>query len=130
MCGAPARPKMMVAHIQATVAAYYRIKVQYMWSAQRSRDVARPRQLAMYLCRDLTPLSLPSIGKRFGDRDHTTVLHAIRTIDRLSAADLELAEDVAILRERLIGEREAEPDPIACTQDAAIAAYSEMVAAE
>jgi chromosomal replication initiator protein len=129
MCGAPARPKMMVAHIQATVAAYYRIKVQYMWSAQRTRDVARPRQLAMYLCRELTPMSLPSIGKRFGDRDHTTVLHAVRKIDQLCEVDFEIAEDVTILRERLMGEIESEPNPIEATQAAAIAAYEEMAAA-
>jgi chromosomal replication initiator protein len=129
MCGAPARPKMMVAHIQATVAAYYRIKVQYMWSAQRTRDVARPRQLAMYLCRELTPMSLPSIGKRFGDRDHTTVLHAVRKIDQLCEVDFEIAEDVTILRERLMGEIESEPNPIEATQAAATAAYEEMAAA-
>jgi chromosomal replication initiator protein len=111
---------MMIAHIQATVAAYYRIKVQYMWSDQRGRDVAWPRQVAMYLSRELTPLSLPAIGKRFGGRDHTTVLYAIRIIDQRMKDDGELEEDINILRERLCAEREAADDPF--VEDAALAA--------
>lgn len=118
MCGAPARPKMMVAHIQATVAAYYGIKVQYMWSEQRGRDIAWPRQVAMYLSREMTPMSLPSIGKRFGGRDHTTVMYGISAVERRMGLDCELEEDIGILRERLTAEQEAESDPIAGTADA------------
>jgi hypothetical protein len=101
MCGAPARPKMLVAHIQSVVASYYRIKVNYMWSAQRSRDVAWPRQVAMFLSRELTPLSLPAIGRRFGKRDHTTVMYAVDKVQRRMADDHELYLDIQVLRERL-----------------------------
>jgi chromosomal replication initiator protein len=106
MCGAPARPKMLVAHIQSVVASYYRIRVNYMWSAQRSRDVARPRQIAMFLSRELTPQSLPEIGRRFGRRDHTTVMYAIARVEQLIEEDHEIALDVAVLRERLTADAE------------------------
>jgi chromosomal replication initiator protein len=74
-----------------------------MWSARRDRGVARPRQVAMYLARELTPMSLPCIGRLFGKRDHTTVIHAIKTVERLIATDTEFAADVAVLREELAG---------------------------
>ncbi|MGH6980494.1 MAG: helix-turn-helix domain-containing protein, partial [Stellaceae bacterium] len=77
-------------------------------SARRAREIARPRQVAMYLCKMLTPRSLPEIGKKFGGRDHTTVIHAIRRIEELSVADKTLAEDVAILTRMLqTGEKPA-----------------------
>jgi chromosomal replication initiator protein len=96
---------MLVAHIQAVVASYYRIGHNYMWSAQRGRDVAWPRQVAMYLSRELTPLSLPSIGKRF-HRDHTTVMYAIKAVEQRMRDDLELADDIAVLRERLSADQD------------------------
>jgi chromosomal replication initiator protein len=105
MCGAPARPKMLVAHIQAVVASFYGIKVDYMWSAQRSKDIAHPRQVAMFLSRELTPMSLPQIGRRFGKRDHTTVMYAIRITEQRAMFDRELLEDIRILRERLTADQ-------------------------
>jgi chromosomal replication initiator protein len=74
-----------------------------MHSARRARAVARPRQVAMYLAKQLTPRSLPEIGRKFGNRDHTTVMHAIRRIDELRAVDAVLNEDVETLRRVLQG---------------------------
>ena len=72
-----------------------------MHSARRSRAVARPRQVAMYLSKQLTARSLPEIGRKFGGRDHTTVMHAVRKVDELSQADVSFAEDVELLRRML-----------------------------
>ena len=66
-------------------------------SARRAREVARPRQIAMYLAKQLTPRSLPEIGRRFGGRDHTTVIHAVRQIERLRGEDSEIDNDVRTL---------------------------------
>ena len=68
-----------------------------MVSARRAREVARPRQIAMYLAKQLTPRSLPEIGRRFGGRDHTTVIHAVRQIERLRGEDSEIDNDVRAL---------------------------------
>ena len=95
------RPRLTVARIQEVVARYYCIQSTEMTSARRARLVARPRQVAMYLTRELTPKSLPDIGRRFGGRDHTTVIHAMKTIERLKQIDGELADDIDTLRERL-----------------------------
>ncbi len=85
--GGAARPsrrrssrQVCVENIQKTVADYFKIKVSDMHSKKRNRNVARPRQVAMALAKELTQMSLPEIGEAFGDRDHTTVLHACRTI--------------------------------------------------
>ena len=75
------------AEVQKKVAAHYSIKLNDMVSHRRAREVARPRQVAMYLAKQLTSRSLPEIGKRFGDRDHTTVLHAVRRIEELRSTD-------------------------------------------
>jgi len=72
-----------------------------MTSARRAREVARPRQIAMYLAKQLTPRSLPEIGRRFGGRDHTTVIHAVRQIEKLRMADAELDADVRLLLRQL-----------------------------
>ena len=80
-------------NIQKTVAEYYKIKVADLLSARRSRSVARPRQMAMALSKELTNHSLPEIGDAFGGRDHTTVLHACRKIKALIASDADAAED-------------------------------------
>lgn len=104
LCGAPSRPGPplgIVVDIQTTVAAYYRIPRLSMVSNRRSRAIARPRQIAMYLARELTPQSLPAIGYRFGGRDHTTVMHAIKQVEHLIATDGDYAHDVAELRARL-----------------------------
>ena len=74
-----------------------------MSSPRRARSVARPRQVAMYLAKQLTTLSLPQIGKRFGNRYHTTVMHAVRKIEELKISDLSIAEDVELLKRQLQG---------------------------
>lgn len=97
----PSKKRILIATIQAEVAHYFGIPVAEMRSARRFRDVARPRQIAMYLAKQLTPQSLPEIGRRFGNRDHTTVIHAIRQVEHLRAIDPELNEDVEALLEAL-----------------------------
>ncbi len=72
-----------------------------MHSARRARAVARPRQVAMYLAKQLTSRSLPEIGRKFGGRDHTTVMHALRKIDELRQQDIALSEDIELLRRML-----------------------------
>jgi len=84
-------------NILKTVAEYYKIKVADLLSKRRNRSVARPRQLAMALCKELTNHSLPEIGDAFGGRDHTTVLHACRTIKSLRGTDPDMAEDFSNL---------------------------------
>ncbi|HXQ50224.1 MAG TPA: chromosomal replication initiator protein DnaA [Stellaceae bacterium] len=93
--------RVTIDEIQKRVAEHYNIKFSDMHSARRARAVARPRQVAMYLCKHLTPRSLPEIGRKFGGRDHTTVMHAVRRIEELRAADRALAEDVELLRRML-----------------------------
>lgn len=83
-----------IENIQKTVADYYKIKVSEMYSKKRSRNVARPRQIAMALAKELTQLSLPDIGDAFGGRDHTTVLHACRKIASLKATNSDITRDI------------------------------------
>ena len=78
--------RISIDEIQTQVADHYRIRKAEMTSARRAREVARPRQVAMYLSKQLTPRSLPDIGRRFGGRDHTTVIHAVQQIEKLRAA--------------------------------------------
>ena len=93
--------KATIEEIQKRVAEHYNIKISEMHSARRSRAVARPRQVAMYLSKQLTARSLPEIGRKFGGRDHTTVMHAVRKIDELRQTDQGFAEDVELLRRML-----------------------------
>ena len=93
--------RLTIDEIQKAVATHFNIKVADMHSARRSRSVARPRQVAMYLAKQLTPRSLPEIGRMFGGRDHTTVIHAVRKVEELIAADPAIAEDVDLLRRTL-----------------------------
>ena len=93
--------RITVEDIQKQVAQHYNIKVSDMHSARRSRSVARPRQVAMYLAKKFTTKSLPDIGRRFGGKDHTTVMHAVRKIEELRGADPNFAEDVDLLRRML-----------------------------
>ncbi|MDA8092916.1 MAG: chromosomal replication initiator protein DnaA [Betaproteobacteria bacterium] len=86
-----------IENIQKTVADYYKIKVAEMYSKKRSRNIARPRQMAMALAKELTQHSLPDIGDAFGGRDHTTVLHACRKISELKKDDPGTAKDFALL---------------------------------
>ncbi|HEX2803518.1 MAG TPA: chromosomal replication initiator protein DnaA [Sphingomicrobium sp.] len=95
--------RISIDEIQTQVAEHYRIRKAEMTSARRAREVARPRQVAMYLSKQLTPKSLPDIGRRFGGRDHTTVIHAVRQIEKLRAADSELDADIRLLTRQLEG---------------------------
>jgi len=89
--------QISIENIQKTVADYYKIRVSDMHSKKRTRAVARPRQVAMALAKELTQLSLPEIGSNFGGRDHTTVLHACRQITKLRDSVPEINRDVAFL---------------------------------
>ena len=95
--------RVTIDEIQRRVSDHYRIRQAEMSSARRAREVARPRQVAMYLAKQLTPRSLPEIGRRFGGRDHTTVIHAVRQIEKLRQADAELDADVRLLIRQLEG---------------------------
>lgn len=95
--------QITVENIQKTVADYFKIKVSDLFSKKRTRQIARPRQVAMWLAKNLTSQSYPSIGEAFGGRDHTTVLHAVRTIESLKAKDNELNHDVHVLLQVLKG---------------------------
>ena len=90
--------RITIDEIQRKVAEHYGIKLAEMHSARRARDVARPRQVAMYLAKQLTPRSLPEIGRKFGGRDHTTVIHAVKKIEELLGNDTSLNEDVQVLK--------------------------------
>lgn len=89
--------QVSIENIQRTVADYYKIKVSEMYSKKRTRNVARPRQVAMALAKELTQMSLPDIGEAFGGRDHTTVLHACRKIAQLRSTSNEMTTDIASL---------------------------------
>ena len=93
--------RISIDEIQTRVSDHYRIRKAEMTSARRAREVARPRQVAMYLSKQLTPRSLPEIGRRFGGRDHTTVIHAVRQIEKLRAQDEELDADIRLLTRQL-----------------------------
>lgn len=95
--------QVSIDNIQKTVADYFKIKVADMFSKKRTRNVARPRQMAMYLARELTDLSFPEIGQSFGGRDHTTVLHACAKIEELKATDQTLRRDYNLLIQVLTG---------------------------
>ncbi|WP_159996122.1 chromosomal replication initiator protein DnaA [Roseomonas sp. 18066] len=93
--------RVTIEEIQRKVAEHYNIRLTDMSSARRARNVARPRQVAMYLAKQLTSRSLPEIGRRFGNRDHTTVMHAVSRVAELMQADSTFAEDVELLRRML-----------------------------
>ncbi|MEA1677739.1 chromosomal replication initiator protein DnaA [Nitrospirillum sp. BR 11163] len=95
--------RVTIEEIQKKVAEHYNIRLADMSSARRARAVARPRQVAMYLSKQLTARSLPEIGRKFGDRDHTTVMHAVRKVEELCATDPTFSEDVELLRRMLEG---------------------------
>ena len=95
--------RVTIEEIQKKVAEHYNIRIADMHSARRARAVARPRQIAMYLSKLLTSRSLPEIGRKFGGRDHTTVMHAVRKVEELKATDSSFAEDLELLRRMLEG---------------------------
>jgi len=90
--------------IQNTVSNFFNIQLAEMLSQRRSRPLARPRQIAMYLAKKMTTRSLPEIGRRFANRDHTTVIHAVKTITRLSEKDDEMKSNIDQLRSLLLEE--------------------------
>ena len=92
--------KTTIDEIQKKVAEYFNISVKELQSSRRARTVARPRQIAMYLAKLLTSRSLPEIGRKF-DRDHTTVMHAVRKVEELIVEDTSLAENIDTLRRAL-----------------------------
>uniref|UniRef100_UPI0022EB75E6 chromosomal replication initiator protein DnaA n=1 Tax=Falsiroseomonas oryzae TaxID=2766473 RepID=UPI0022EB75E6 len=93
--------RVTIEEIQKRVAEHYNIRLSDMSSPRRARNVARPRQVAMYLAKQLTTRSLPEIGRRFGGRDHTTVMHAVSRVAELMQQDSAFAEDVELLRRML-----------------------------
>jgi chromosomal replication initiator protein len=93
--------KITVEEIQRKVSDYYNIRLSDIIGPKRLRSYARPRQVAMYLCKQLTSRSLPEIGRRFGGRDHTTVMHGVKRIEELKLTDGQIAEDVEMLRRSL-----------------------------
>ncbi|MCB9964396.1 MAG: chromosomal replication initiator protein DnaA [Rhodospirillales bacterium] len=95
--------RITIDEIQKKVIQHYSLKMDDMCSARRARAVARPRQIAMYLAKQLTQRSLPEIGRKFGGRDHTTVMHAVRKIEELINMDESIAQDVEIIQRTLKG---------------------------
>lgn len=93
--------KITIDDIQRKVADYYNIRLSDLLSARRSRTIARPRQVAMYLSKILTTRSLPEIGRKFGGRDHTTVIHAVKRIESLQDSDNAIQEEVEVLSRAL-----------------------------
>ncbi len=95
--------RVTIEEIQKRVSQHFNIRISDMHSARRARSVARPRQVAMYLAKQLTSRSLPEIGRKFGGRDHTTVMHAVKKVEELRDRDSTFAEDVELLRRMLEG---------------------------
>jgi chromosomal replication initiator protein len=93
--------RVTIDEIQRKVAEHFNMRVSDMYSERRARAVARPRQIAMFLAKQLTQRSLPEIGRKFGGRDHTTVMHACRKVEELMATDQAFAEDIELLRRTL-----------------------------
>jgi chromosomal replication initiator protein len=98
-----AEKRVTVDDIQKAVAEHYSLRQADLLSERRNRAIARPRQAAMWLAKQLTTRSLPDIGRRFGGRDHTTVIHAVRRIEELKAADPVLTQDLETLTRKLRG---------------------------
>ncbi len=95
--------KLTIDEIQRMVAEYFNLRLSEMLSERRARNIARPRQIAMYLSKQMTSRSLPEIGRRFGGRDHTTVMHAVRKVEDLRKDDSQLNEDITRLTRLLEG---------------------------
>jgi len=93
--------KVTIEEIQRKVAEHFNIRLADMIGPKRTRTIARPRQVAMYLAKSMTTRSLPEIGRRFGGRDHTTIMHGIRKIEELKATDSQLSDDLDLLRRLL-----------------------------
>jgi chromosomal replication initiator protein len=103
LVGAGEPKRVRIEDIQRIVARHYNVSRQELVSNRRTRVIVKPRQIAMYLSKTMTPRSFPEIGRRFGGRDHTTVLHAVRKIEELISNDQKLGHEIELLR-RLITE--------------------------
>jgi len=123
--------RILMNDIQKIVASYYNMNVDTMTSDKRTRAIAHPRQVAMFLCREFTDRSFPEIGRRFGGRDHTTVLHADRVVKQRIGEDKDhgmvdfdpvMAEDVRVLRQALRQLQSPAPRPLPPTE-----AHDELV---
>ena len=95
--------QITIENIQKTVADFYKLKISDMYSKRRPANIARPRQIAMYLAKELTQKSLPEIGELFGGRDHTTVLHAVRKIGTERQQMSDLNQQLHVLEQTLKG---------------------------
>jgi len=96
------RRVITIEDIQQKVCDFYNVKISDLLSTRRMQVISKPRQVAMYLSKTLTPKSLPEIGRRFGGRDHTTVMHAVKRIEEACASDREFSNDVEVLRRSLV----------------------------
>jgi chromosomal replication initiator protein len=103
LVGAHEPRRVKIEDIQKIVSRHYNVSKADLLSSRRTRTIVRPRQIAMYLSKTLTPRSLPEIGRRFGGRDHTTVLHAVRKVEEMMQGDQHLAEEIELLK-RMIDE--------------------------
>jgi chromosomal replication initiator protein len=93
--------RVRIEDILRIVSRHYKVPRNDLLSSRRSRDVVRPRQIAMYLAKALTSRSLPEIGRRFGGRDHTTVLHSVRKVEQMIKDDGDLAQEIELLKRML-----------------------------
>ena len=93
--------KISIDYIKEKVCSYFNLNLSHMTSSRRSINIARPRQIAMYLAKSITSRSLPEIGRKFGGSDHTTVMHAVKKIEELKLVDVQVADEVEILRRTL-----------------------------
>ena len=122
----PARPSHpSVRDIQLAVCAHFDVKLLDMMSSRRTFDIVKPRQVAMYLAKTLTLRSLPDIGRRFGGRDHTTALHAVRKIEALVRIDGDMANDVETITAKIKETFDAAADSCGLQQDEAPSAASQ-----
>ena len=93
--------QVSITEIQREVSKHYNIRMDEMHSKRRSRNIVQPRQIAMYLSKNLTSSSYPEIGNQFGGRDHTTVMHAVGKIEKMMVEDEVLSDDIKMLRSLL-----------------------------
>ena len=97
-----AENKVTIDLIQTVVCKFFKINKNEMLSSRRSRYLVRPRQTAIYLTKILTPKSLPEIGREFSNRDHTTIIHSVKTIERLKENDKDMAENINNLKNQIL----------------------------
>ena len=100
--------KVSIDLIQSTVCKFYKIRKNEMLSSRRSRYLVRPRQTAIYLTKILTSKSLPEIGREFSNRDHTTIIHSVKTIEKLKKDDPELNNNIDTLKNKILYNKENE----------------------